>query len=299
MEWVETTARTIEDATEIALDQLGVDESDIELEVVQEPKPGVFGIGRTDARIRARVRPQTPRAKEQDHQRRKTHRSETRREVKRSPLHDQNAHEDPAVSSKDQRRPHEAPKRNRSQQRRSNHGDSQQEGTNNMTYEERGTVVPLDEQGVCAKNFLVGLLETLEVRAPILVNIDEEEELIKIAIDGEQLGHLIGPRGATLQALQELTRTVVQRQTDARNGKIIVDIGEYRAKRREALTRFAQKMAEEVRESQTKRVLEPMNPADRKVVHDAINEIDGVSTHSEGESVRRRVVIQPSAMQSE
>ena len=104
---------------------------------------------------------------------------------------------------------------------------------------------------------------------------------------------LIGARGATLQAIQDLTRTVVQRQTGAAYGRLLVDVLGYRKKRRDALERFAREQAEQVRSSGTRRVLEPMGAADRKVVHDAINTIEGVSTTSEGEEPRRRVVILP------
>jgi spoIIIJ-associated protein len=93
--------------------------------------------------------------------------------------------------------------------------------------------------------------------------------------------------------LQELTRTVVQRQTGARSGRILVDVSGYRAKRKEALERFARKIADDVLASATRVVLDPMSPADRKIIHDAINDIDGVSTSSEGEEPRRRVVVSP------
>ena len=154
--------------------------------------------------------------------------------------------------------------------------------------------VALGVQGDVAKEFLSGLFECLEEPADLTVTVDESEEVILIAIDGTGLGHLIGPRGATLNALQELTRTVVQRKTGARNGRIIVDIAEYRQKRREALAKFTLQVTEEVLQSGTQRVLESMNPADRKVVHDTVNGMSGVETTSEGEEPRRRVVIRPS-----
>jgi spoIIIJ-associated protein len=106
---------------------------------------------------------------------------------------------------------------------------------------------------------------------------------------------LIGPKGQTLSALQELTRTVVQRKLGARSGRLLVDVAEYRRTRRAALERFATEVAGKVKEAGVSTALEPMAPADRKVVHDTVNAIDGVSTTSEGEEPHRRVVIVPSA----
>ena len=154
--------------------------------------------------------------------------------------------------------------------------------------------VALAEQGEVAEAFLAGLLERVSSPAGISVSVAEEDELVNLAVDGENLGHLIGPRGSTLQALQELTRTVVQRKTGARNGRIIVDVARYREKRREALERFTQQVAAEVISSGKPKSLESMNPADRKTVHDVAGSIDGVETTSEGEEPRRRVVIKPS-----
>lgn len=156
-----------------------------------------------------------------------------------------------------------------------------------MTDEE----VPLTRQGEVASQFLSGLMAESGATVDVDVSVNEEDEIVLVAISGDGLGQFIGPKGATLQSLQELTRTVVQRQTGARNGRVVVDVGQYREKRREALERFSRSVAEEVLASGGQRVLEPMNPADRKVVHDLIGSIDGVSTSSEGEEPRRYVVI--------
>ncbi|MCA1690774.1 MAG: KH domain-containing protein [Actinobacteria bacterium] len=143
-----------------------------------------------------------------------------------------------------------------------------------------------------AEGFLTGLLETFG--APFTVEQrDLDEDTVELAVQGEGLGLLIGPRGQTLSAVQELTRTVVQRKSRGRASRIVVDITGYRQARRRALERFATGVATQVLESGVACVLEAMPPADRKVVHDTINAIDGVSTSSEGEEPRRRVVIAP------
>ena len=107
---------------------------------------------------------------------------------------------------------------------------------------------------------------------------------------------MVGQKGATLSALQELTRTVVQRNAEgAKTDRLRVDVAGYRARRTAALRDFAQKLAQEVADTGTEKLLEPMGAADRKVVHDAITEVDGVETGSEGEEPRRRVVIRPTS----
>jgi spoIIIJ-associated protein len=93
--------------------------------------------------------------------------------------------------------------------------------------------------------------------------------------------------------LQDLTRTVVQRRFPSKTDRILVDVAGYRERRAAALQRFSTQVAEEVRSSGSERALEPMSPADRKVVHDTINEIEGVVTRSEGEDPARYVVISP------
>lgn len=156
----------------------------------------------------------------------------------------------------------------------------------------------MEEQGRIAEQFVVGLLERF--KAPAQTSVREvDDDTVEIEVNGSELGLLIGPKGQTLQAVQELTRTVVQRKSVARTGRIHVDIAGYRSKRREALERFTTQVANDVIATGVQRVLEPMSAADRKVVHDTANEIDGVRTVSEGEDPRRRVVIIPESAAAE
>jgi spoIIIJ-associated protein len=152
--------------------------------------------------------------------------------------------------------------------------------------------VSLDEQGEVARDFLGGLVNELDLTAEIAVT-RPDEDTVELNLNGQDLGLLIGPKGATLLALQDLTRTVVQRRTSAVNGRLTLDVSGYRKKRKEALERFTRQLAQEVVASGTRKVLEPMSAADRKIVHDTVNELDGVATTSEGEEPRRRVVILP------
>jgi spoIIIJ-associated protein len=150
----------------------------------------------------------------------------------------------------------------------------------------------LEEQAEVAKEFLEGLLDTYGFEGTVRTRVIDEET-VEVAADGEGLGLLVGPKGSTLAALQDVTRTVVQRRCPSRTDRILVDVAGYREKRSAALQRFSRQVAEDVIESGNERALEPMSPADRKVVHDTINEIDGVVTRSDGEDLNRHVVIAP------
>jgi spoIIIJ-associated protein len=154
----------------------------------------------------------------------------------------------------------------------------------------------IEAQATLAEEFVRGVVSSFRLDATVSSTI--EDDYIRVAVDGESVGYLIGPKGATIDALQELTRTVVQRRSDDAGGRINVDVGGYRARRAAALAQFAEKVAREVVEGGLPQALEPMSPADRKVVHDALNEVEGVTTSSEGEEPRRYVVIHPSAAPS-
>ncbi len=155
-----------------------------------------------------------------------------------------------------------------------------------------GDLVTLDDQVEASAEFLEGLLDAFGLEGEVDA-VEIEEDVVEVRLIGsDDLAILIGPRGQTLSAIQELNRAVLQRQfRGRREGRLFLDIAGYRERRREALGRFATRIAEEVLEAQESQALEPMNSADRKVVHDTINGIDGVHTQSEGEDARRHVVI--------
>lgn len=151
--------------------------------------------------------------------------------------------------------------------------------------------IDVDAQAEKAERFMTELIGTMGLAGKITTRV--EDGTILVAVEGEGLGLLVGPRGSTLQAVEELTRAVVQHGLTGRSARLRVDIGGYKERRREALAAFATQVADEVRESGRERALEPMSPPDRKVVHDTVAELDGVDTTSEGEEPRRRVVIRP------
>jgi spoIIIJ-associated protein len=151
--------------------------------------------------------------------------------------------------------------------------------------------VPVADQAEHAAKFTDELVRTMGFSASIRTEIDEDD--VTVHIEGDGLGALVGPKGVTIQALQEVVRAVTQHHAGGHSAWIHVDVAGYRERRRQALAEFARQVSAEVRETGEERALEPMGAADRKVVHDVVADIDGVDTTSEGEEPRRRVVVFP------
>jgi len=317
MDWIEVTARTVEDAKELALDRLGVVEDELEFEVLDEAKPGLFGLRRGEARIRARVKPLS-REKPVDRRRR---RGSTRSDrPARSSRGGSGAAKERATSSSTSGSTR-SPKASSDGEPNGAGGGSARQGSGKSRNRRRGgrgrsgqsrtpTTAPAAEQAETreaeveivdsvpvatqaddAAKFTEELVRTMGFTASVRTEIDNDD--ITVHIDGEGLGTLVGPKGVTLHALEEVVRAVVQHKAGGHSAWVHVDVGGYRQRRREALEAFARKVADEVKASGEGRSLEPMSAADRKVVHDAIAEVDGVATGSEGEEPRRRVVIRP------
>ncbi|HVM03566.1 MAG TPA: RNA-binding cell elongation regulator Jag/EloR [Acidimicrobiales bacterium] len=304
MEWVETTGRTVEEAKDAALDQLGVDENDAEFEVLEETRHGLFGRIRSEARVRARVRPNRPRPKDDRRDRRRRSKGSGGGSAGRSgedagpatgespaaapTTGDARPAGSPAEVSADAERQQDSRPR-AEKQRPQPAAPAAPTTAQGATMEDD---VPLSEQADTGRVFLEGLLSSFGVRADVDIRT-VDEDTVELSVSGDDLGLLIGPGGSTLTAVQEVTRTVVQRQTGGRNGRLLVDVAGYRQKRKAALERFTRSVAEQVKASGVAKSLEPMHAADRKIVHDTVNTIAGVATSSEGEEPRRRVVINP------
>jgi len=318
VEWVETTGKTVEEAKDSALDQLGVDEADAEFEVLEEPRTGLFGRTRGEARVRARVAPRQPRPKAERRERRgrggqpRGKGGERRTKDKRpagtakadAPVPagvgeaEAPAPSEPAPAPASPAKPSggrggRGGEGSRNRDRRGGRNRSRDEDDDDQEMIEMSET-ELAAQGEVVKTFLLDLLDAFGLDGEVAMATGEDGAL-EMAVTGPDLGLLIGPKGQTLQAIQELARTALQRQHPGEtHARVRIDVGGYRERRREALARFAQQVAEEVKASGVQKALEPMSPPDRKVVHDTVNEIDGVHTVSEGEDSRRRVVILPS-----
>ena len=299
MEWVEITASSVQEATSKALDQLGVVEADAEIVVVEEPRTGLFGRVRGEARVRARIRPTAPRPKRS--RRSRSGKAGSTRPGERTSQGQDRPERAPADGSQ---RSGESSGGQRSRSRRRRGGSHSREAATSAVAVKQATESPqredesmaegmtLEEQGAIGKQFLEGLVVAFGLTATVEVRL-LDAETVELAVDGGDLGILVGPRGTTLAAVQEVTRTAVQSKCPSRTDRILVDVAQYRERRSKALSEFTHKVAAEVIESGEERHLEPMSPADRKVVHDAATEIEGVSTRSEGEDPQRFVVINP------
>ncbi len=363
------TGKTVDEATERALDQLGVAVDDAEVHVLSEPKTGLFGRVREEARVRARVRPVGARPKRERSRRGKPNRESGKRPASGSgerssnnggrndeeangsvsertdrssgegdPTRRAGARENasngggagsPSVAGDGQSGAGNGSGRgegagsgsgtSRSARRRRNRSrtgvsaaagndgpgsgangsapakqPARQSSQGKATKEtvEMAEGMTLEEQGEVGRAFLAGLLSEYGMEGSVETRL-LDEETVEIAAMGTDLGMLVGPRGTTLSALQDLTRAVVQRQCPSRTDRILVDVAGYREKRSAALKRFSVQIAEEVVTSGQEKALEAMSPADRKSVHDAINEMAGVVTRSEGEDPNRYIVIAP------
>ena len=306
MEWVEIAAKTVEEARDVALDTLGVDEQDAEIEVLEEPRAGLFGKLRGQARVRARIRPTQvrPKVERRDRRRRRDggSRSESGSPADDSPnqtvmteVADRTDAEESGADA-EQTAPAGGTRRRRRRGRGggSDHGSDRAPGADRG--EEGATMAELtiDQQADVVAEFLQGLAGQFGVDSTETAVERVDDDTVEIRLTGGDLGLLIGPKGQTLQLIQELARTSVQRRGGGTHeGRIRIDIAGYRQRRSEALGRFTEQVAADVVASGQPKSLEPMNPADRKVVHDTANAIDGVRTVSEGEEPRRRVVILP------
>ncbi|WP_019813658.1 Jag family protein [Saccharomonospora saliphila] len=149
----------------------------------------------------------------------------------------------------------------------------------------------LVREGDIAGDYLERLLDILDYDGDIDLDVEAGRAIVSID-GGDDLDRLVGGRGTVLEALQELTRLAVQQETGARS-RLMLDIAGWRAGRRDELRELGRTTAESVRESGERVRLQPMSPFERKIVHDAVATVDGVTSESEGEEPKRRVVVLP------
>ncbi|MEP7114197.1 MAG: RNA-binding cell elongation regulator Jag/EloR [Ilumatobacteraceae bacterium] len=283
MEWVEFTARTLEEAKDLALDRLGVAADDAEFEILAEPKPGLFGRLRGEARVRARVRPAQARQKveRRDRRPRKTEGGES---APKTPKPRPPTATKPAAAARPGTK---STSQTAQQSARPEH--EADEPAPQLTKEQQH--VNAKQVGDEARKFIDELVTAFALTGT--TELIEDGDDLEVRVHGDNLGMLVGPRGTTLQAVQDLARVASQRRLGDHDTRLRIDVGGYRQRRKEALDRFALQMADEVKQSGVARVLEPMSSADRKIVHDALSEVEGIGTRSEGDDPYRRVVITP------
>lgn len=270
VEWVEVSGRTVDIAVAVALDELGIADRDLaDIEIIDEGVRGTLGFGKKDAIVR--VKP-------------KSHQKKRRRRPRRP----RDGENQDGRESDQSRQPRSNNRSGQGQQKDA--GRPRQEQPRPKAQEKEQIVVNRDEQADVVRGFLEGLLDAFGLEGDVQVGV--EDEAVVAQVSGDQTEALVGERAVILQSVLELTRTVVQRQTHD-GVRIRLDIAGYRERRREALAIYARRLGERVIEEQSELQLEPMNAADRKVIHDAAADIDGIRSYSEGEEPRRFVVLGP------
>ncbi len=287
MEWVETTARTVEEALDQALDKLGVDEDEVEYEVLEEPKAGLFGRVRGQARLRARVEPKAPRSKGERNERRRRPKGggDKAKPAGRSDSSGSGTKGNEGGESGG------AAKKSSGRSGGGGRDSGERRPRDNNKRDNVSDLPDLDEATVTStvEGFVSGLAAAFGADPGVTSEV--EDGTLQVGVN-EKVGLMVGPKGRTLDAVQELARTVVQRAGNTEL-RVRVDVGGYRQMRRDALEAYAASAVERFADTGEEVRLESMPSADRKIVHDALSEAEGISTYSEGREPRRRIVIGP------
>lgn len=331
MKSIESSGKTVEDAVRAGLQQLGCDAADVTIDVLEAGRPGLFGMFGKLAKVRLTLKEndldfEMP-SLSLDSQKTRAPKLEKKAEPKKAekteapapknaeapvaaprkaekaeapeatkaeeaPAAEAHAAEEPAAEAPAAEAPvaeaPRAPRRSRSNRaEKAERAESRPEKKNDEPF------VPSDpetlsEAGRIAYDFLKNVTEKMGVQ--VAIRVTEEADHLSVAMMGDTLGILIGRRGDTLDALQYLVSLQVNKNREGYM-RVSLDTENYRAKREEALTRLAQRMAARARKTGRKVTLEPMNPYERRVLHSALQNNPYVTTHSEGEEPYRRVVI--------
>lgn len=284
MEWVEVTGTTVDVAVEAAIAELGLESADqAEIEVIQEGKAGFLGVGARSAIVKVARKPR----KRNRRNRRGSKGSSNAGQQKKTQEKQSSGRGSGSKNGKGSRQPN----KKKPAENKKNGSSKERRAMDSKATAEPKKDKPetsIEDQAKVAEDFLSGLLTSFGLEGEIQTRI--EDEVLYLDVVGEQTEALVGPKGSTMYAVLELTRTTVQRHTFGAP-RMRIDIAGYGARRREALTIYTTKLVEQIKESGGEIMLEPMNAADRKVIHDAATAFEGVKTYSEGEDPRRAVVI--------
>ncbi|MBP3494257.1 MAG: protein jag [Oscillospiraceae bacterium] len=254
MSYIDVTGKTPEEAIAKALAQLGLERDDVSVEILERAKSGFLGLGGNPARVRV-----TYGSEEET--------VETVESVKEEP-----AAPAPKAEKKEKKAEKPAVKEEKSAA---------------PAVKEAPACEDENARRICA--FLEGLLEHLDSHAQVKVT-ESEKGRYKVILEGQKLGALIGRRGETLDAIQQLTNYAVNSGSEKRI-RVHVDAENYRAKREQSLVALANKVAAKVTKYRRSVTLEPMNAYERHVIHAALQDVPNVSTFSVGTEPNRRVVV--------
>ncbi len=247
MNVVEKTGKTVEEAVATALAELGVDRQDVDVEILEEARRGILGIGSRDAKVRLTVRGEVS--------------------AEAAPAKTEPASEPETAAETAEEAPQET-----------------------AAPETPDTEAERQAVASAAKTFLEALFQAMGMDLIIEKFVSHKEDAIILKLHGDGIGVLIGKHGQTLDALQYLTNLAANKGRKGWN-RVILDAENYRQRRRQTLERLAQNLADRVKRTGRKAMLEPMNPYERKIVHVSLQNDPQITTYSEGEEPYRKVVI--------
>lgn len=270
---IEVKAKSVDLAVEAAMQELGVtDRDDIDVQVITEPVKGFLGMGGQDAVVRVKRRPA---------KRRRTRKRRGERPVSSETTENSR--------NRQQERSGQGKNGANKTERRSSQpkGGGKHVRTESKVSDDRPNM-SLEEQATVAREFLEGLVAAYGLEGSVTTRI--EDDVIIADVEGDQTEAMVGVRGSVRSAIHELTRTVLQRYSQD-TARLRLDIAGYAERRRKALSIYAEQLIEQLMSEGGEIMLEPMSPADRKVIHDVASEHANVTSYSEGEPPRRYVVL--------
>lgn len=280
---IELRAKTVDLAVEAAMRELDVDDPEqLAVEVITEPVRGFLGVGRQDAVVRVKKR--KPR-------RRRGGRGRPQDDERKS-ARDQGKTQNRQRGSSQPAKNGSKPRKQKSE-RSTNQSKPQKK---EKPLSDDRPVLGSEEQAKIAQDFLVGLLDAYGLEGEVTTSV--EEDTIIADVSGDQTEALVGVRGSVRSAIHELTRTVLQRHGQD-TARLRLDIAGYAERRRQALSIYAEQLIEQLQSEGGEIMLEPMSPADRKVIHDVAAAHEGISSYSEGEPPKRYVVLSQETVSEE
>ncbi len=277
IKFIDMTGKTEDEAIRRALEQLGLERDDVSVEILERAKSGFLGIGGSPATVRVSYDDGQPEPKEEP---KVSEAKPTAPAAEKRPIYCAE------VLQKKEVRAKEKPEReSRRSERRAEPKTEKAPREPAVLGEEIR-----DEKSEQIRTFLSGLLEHMDAKAEVKV-YEVEKNRYKVILEGEKLGALIGRRGETLDAIQQLTNYSINRGGESKRARVQIDAENYREKREESLERLAQKVAGKVVKYRRNVTLEPMNAYERHVIHTALQDTQYITTFSIGTEPNRRVVV--------
>ena len=292
--FIDVTGKTEDEAVNNALAQLGLDRDDVSVEILERAKKGFLGIGAAPAKVRVTYEAPEEPARPAPRPAEKPAPAAPAAAPAPAPKAAEKQAAKPAPRQEEKRPERKKAPRSSADDRAHAPRPEQREAAKPAPEEAPAPVNPGepcdDEKSRQIVAFLTGLLEHMGSEAQVKVYYNAEENRYKVILEGEKLGALIGRRGETLDAIQQLTNYSVNRGSDKRV-RIHVDAENYRLKREQSLQNLARKVAAKVVKFKRSVTLEPMNAYERHVIHTALQDVPNVTTYSMGTEPNRRVIV--------